>query len=121
MTVSAHLSKLNDRLTFLERCAEMAPEGTYQRAKDAADAINDASQGILDALRTHGFKALNDDRLRNLEAAIYGYLLEGNPDECGLITGEGFGERVDGPAGPRVMANTVRDRNALSQLLQGRA
>jgi len=114
MIISAHLRGLNDRLTFIERCAEVAPARTYQRAKDAAGAINDASQGILDALRAHGFKALNDDRLRNLEAAIYGYLLEGNPDEYGLMTGEGFGEHVDGPAGGRVMSDTIRDRDTLA-------
>ena len=121
MTISTHLSKLNDRLTFLERCAQKAPEGTYQRAKEAAEAVSEASQGIMDALRARGFKALNDDRLRNLEAAIYGYLLEGNPNECGLVTGEGFGEHVDGPAGARVLASTSCDRDALSQILAGRA
>jgi len=117
MTIASHLRHFNRRLEFIERCAEKAPEGTYQRAKDAAAAVADASHSIMDALRSRGFTALNDDRLRNLEAAIYGYLLEGNPDECGLITGEGFGEHVDGPAGARVLANTIRDRDALARLL----
>lgn len=116
MTISAHLRKLNNRLSLIERCAEIAPDGTYQRAKDAAAAVADASNGILAAFRDHGFNTLNDDRLRNLEAAIYGYLLEGNPDECGLMTGEGFGEHVDGPAGEYIMANTIRDRNALARI-----
>jgi hypothetical protein len=109
MTIQHHVSKLNDRLTFLERCAVKAPEGTYERAKQGVDAIHDASQSIVEVLRHYGFKTLNDDRLRNLEAAIYGYLLEGNPDETGLIVGEGFGEHVDGPAGERVMAQAIRD------------
>lgn len=110
MTISAHLRPLNNRLTHLERCAQMAPDGTYQRAKDAAAAIADASNGILDSLRSHGFAAPNGDQLRDLEAAIYGYLLDGNPaDHNGLAVGEGFGEHIDGPASDRVMANTVRD------------
>ncbi len=99
--------EINRRLSNLERCAEMAPKGTHREAKNAADAIANASQGILDALRDQGFKVLNDDRLRNLEVAIYAYLLEANPDNCGLMTGEGFGEHIDGPAGKRIMAQTV--------------
>lgn len=105
--------ELNSRLTYLERCAEIAPEGTYNRAKDAAQAINDASQGILDSLRRYGFKVHNDDRLRDLEAQIYGYLVTANPEEYGLITAEGFGEHVDGPAGGRVLAQVTRDRDSL--------
>src|SRR5262245_54532737 len=105
--------ELNRRLSNLERCADLAPEGTFARAKDAAEAIDEASNAIMAALRERGFHALNDDRLRDLEAAIYGYLLEGNPEEYGLLTGEGFGEHVDGPAGERVMANTIRDRDFL--------
>lgn len=119
MSISAHVRQFNDRLTLIERCAEKAPEGTYQRAKDAANAINDASQGILDALRAHGFKVRNDDRLRNLEAAIYGYLLEANPDESGLMTGEGFGQHIDGPAGDRILANTIRERDVLAKIRSG--
>ncbi len=116
MTISAHVRELNDRLTHLERCAEIAPEGTYQQAKDAASAISDASNGILHALRAHGFKAKNDDQLRNLEAAIYGYLLDSNPDAYCLLTAEGFGKHVDGPAGARVLAQATRDRGAVAAL-----
>lgn len=121
MTIASHVRELNDRLTRIERCADMAPEGTYERAKQAAAAINDASNGILDALRSYDFKALNDDRLRNLEAAIYGYLLEGNPDESSLITGEGFGEHIDGPAGARVMAQAIQDRDAIAGIRESAA
>jgi hypothetical protein len=116
MTIASHVRELNHRLTRRKRYAEFAPEGTYAVAKSAADAIDAASQGIREALREHGFKALNDDHLRSLEAAIYGYLLEGNPDATGLMTGEGFGEHIDGPGGARVMANTVRDRDTLRDL-----
>lgn len=115
MTIASHVRELNDRLTRLERCAERAPEHTYDQAKAAAAAIGDASQGILDAFRRHGFKVHNNDRLRNLEAAIYGFMLEANPDACGLITGEGFGEHIDGPAGERVMANAIRDRDVIKR------
>jgi hypothetical protein len=83
MTV-AH-RELNNRLTYLERCAELAPDGTYEQAKAAAAAVNDALQGVLDALRAHGFKVLNDDRLRSLEAAIYGFRATANAIGRGAI------------------------------------
>lgn len=108
--------ELNRRLTLIERCAEEAPEGTYEVAKRAAAAIADCANAVRYALRANGFKMLNDDRLRTVEAAIYGYLLESNPDETGLIMGEGFGEHVDGPAGERVKAQAIRERDALKSL-----
>lgn len=116
MTIQSHLRELNGRLTRLERCAEAAPAGTYEHAKDAAAAVNEASQGIIAAFRAKGFKFLNDDRLRNLEAAIYGYLLESNPDDYALMTAEGFGEHVDGPAGKRIVAQAIQNRDTLKNL-----
>jgi hypothetical protein len=118
MTIPTNLPvrELNQRLNNIERCAEEAPEGTYAVAKRAADAIADCANAVRYALRSHGFKMLNDDRLRTIEAAIYGYLLESNPDETGLIAGEGFGEHVDGPNGVRVKEQAIRDRDALKAL-----
>lgn len=108
---------LNGRLAALERCAEDAPEGIYERAKEAATAIVEASQAVMDVLREHGFVALNDDWLRNLEVSLYEYLLEGNPaDACELSTAEGFGEHVRGRARDRIIANLIRDRDALAHL-----
>src|ERR1700724_836620 len=109
MSINPNVRDLNNRLTNLERCVEVAPEGSYLRAADAVVAIGEAAEGIMKALRGYGFKAPGHDGLRSLEAAIYGYLLDNNPDEYGLITGEGFGEHVDGPAGERVLANAIRD------------
>lgn len=117
MTISSHVRELNDRLSNLERCAEMAPECTYERGKEAAAAIADASNAILAAFRAHGFNAGNDDRLRNIEAALYGYLLQSNSDEIDeLRVSEGFGEHVDGPAGSRVIAQAIQNREALAVL-----
>lgn len=107
--------KLNNRLGHLERCAEKAPDGTYENA-NAAEAIGEAANAIRNVFRKHGFKASNNDNLRNVEVALYAYLLASNPDNNALITGEGFGEHVDGPAGERVLAQTIRDRDALSRM-----
>lgn len=116
MTIASYAKQLNERLTNLERGVEMAPERTYEEGKRAARAIDDASNGIIAAFREHGFKILNDDRLRNIEAMIYGYLLESNPEHSALITCEGFGEHVDGPAGERVLAQAKRDRDFLENM-----
>lgn len=118
MTISRHVATLNKQLGFIERCAEVAPEGTYQRAKDAAAAIAEASESIMEVLRSYDFEAPGNDTLRNIEAAIYGYLRHNNPDECGLITGEGFGEHIDGPAGERILAQTVRERDELRAIIK---
>lgn len=112
MSIAAHATFLNDRLTKIERAAEQAPAGTFMRTKDVAEAVSDASNAVMEALKDHGFAALNNDRLRELEAMIYGYLLAGNPgvrDE--LTVAEGFADALDGPAAERVLAQLTRDRD----------
>lgn len=116
MTIASHVRHLNERLSNLETCADRAPEDTYDRSKMAVEAVHEAADAILAAFRLNGFKALNDDRLRNIEAALYGYLLESNPEEVELIAGEGFGEHVSGPAGRRVMQQAIADRDFLQSL-----
>jgi hypothetical protein len=106
--------ELSNRLSNLEACAERAPEGTYEPAKAAAETIGAIATAILHEFRDQGFKAFDDDRLRDIEAALYGYLLECNPDESELITAEGFGEEISGPARARVIRQTIRDRDALA-------
>lgn len=119
MSIHTHLRGVNNRLSNLERCAQLAPEGTYQVAKDVTDMIGDLSNELLRTLRSTGLRALNDDRLRNVEAAIYAYVLESNPNESGLATGEGFGEHVDGPQGDRILADAVRNWDFLAKTLDG--
>lgn len=60
----------NDRLSNLERCAEDAPQGTYEFAKDVAGAVDEVSNHLLSSLRARGLKADNCDALREVEAAI---------------------------------------------------
>jgi hypothetical protein len=43
-------------------------------------------------------------------------MLHNNPDDGGLITGEGFGAAMDGPARERVMGQTIRERDSLARL-----
>lgn len=104
--------ELNQRLTNIQRCAEEAPEGTYEIAKNAAEAVDEAIEAVREIIRANGFKVNNTDPCRDLEAAIYGYLLVSNPDNTSLITGEAFGEHVSGPNLGLVLANTIRDRDS---------
>lgn len=118
MTIRSQINAriLNDRLTHLERCAELAPEGSYEQTKEVAAVVGDASNLLLRSLRALGMKALNDDRLREVEAVIYGYILESNPDAHELAAAEGVGEHVDGPSGARILNQLHRDRDFLAEL-----
>lgn len=116
MGIPSHFRGLNDKLSNLERCAEEAPEGMYSRAREAADAVNEASNALRKALTDRGFVALNDDRLRAVEAVIYGYMLQGNPDETELLVAEGFGEAMNGPEAERVKAQAECDCDAIAVL-----
>jgi hypothetical protein len=109
--------KANERLSNIERCAELAPAGTYERAKAAKAVIDEVADSIFTICKAHGFKLRGMDGYRDIEAQLYVLLADSNPDEYGLITGEGFGAAMDGPARERVLAQTVRDRDALTRIL----
>lgn len=109
--------KLNDRLGYIENCANDAPKGTYETAKQAArtlDAVMDSMEALF---REHGFSYDKCDRTRDLHAYLYGYLFECNPDKQDeLTTAEGFGEEMNGPERGRVKRQAERDRDALIAL-----
>jgi hypothetical protein len=113
MTVrkSINASELNSQLSNLDYCARYAPARTYDEAKKISALVSDIADRIMAEIRCAGLIANGDDRMREVEAVIYGYIKSCNPDSYGLITGEGFGEHLSGPAGDRVMARCIRDRN----------
>ena len=106
---------MNDRLRNLERCAEYAPEGTYEQVKKAVNAIHEAADDMRLTFNQAGLLAMADDRLRNFEVAMYEYMLACNPDANELLTGEGFGKAMTGPSRFRVMAQAASDRDFLRQ------
>lgn len=110
MSINPELREWNRRLGLIERAAEMAPDRTYEEAKAAHVAVETAMDAIEEAFRENGFKHAGDDRARNMAACLYRYLIESNPEAYGLMTAEGFGEHIDGPAGERIMAQTVANR-----------
>lgn len=97
-------------LTNFKRCAEEAPEGTYDEAKSLNDAIGNAVDQLIRDIRALGLKADTCDRAFALEAAIYTYVKQSNPD-CSLFAmAEGFGASMDGPPRERVIAQARQDR-----------
>lgn len=114
---------LNARLMNLERCAEEAPEGTYEEAKKIVRVIGAISTATLLAAREAGLPANNADTLRNFEVSIFEYFLAGAggtaPDHTfsdTLAAAEGFGDAMSSPAAGRVKAQAIRDRDAIARL-----
>lgn len=111
--------QLNDRLTKIQRCAQMAPVGTYETAREAADAVEEAIEAVRAIFREHGFDVNNMDQCRDLEASIYGYLLVSNENMADeFAVSEGFGEHVDGPTGSRILRQAAQERDAIRALTQ---
>ena len=100
----------------MQECARHAPEGTYERAKQAAEVINDCAESIFEIFKAAGFKLNGDDRFRDIESALYGLMRDSNPTEYQLDTGEGFGYAIGTEAKGRVISQTLRDRDALKVL-----
>lgn len=105
--------ELQAALTNFKRCADEAPKGTYEQAKSLNNTIGDAVDQLMRDIRAHGLKADNCDRAFALEAAIYEYVKQSNPDASLFAVAEGFGSAVDGPAGDRVINQAKRDRDFL--------
>lgn len=99
-----------------ERCAEVAPRGAYEQAKEIRQLIGDACDNLIRDLRATGMKADNCDRIRKVELAMYAYVKESNPDDGVFAVSEGFGSAMDGPAAERVMEQTFRDMFFLLEL-----
>ncbi len=114
MTIRGNVRELSNRWGRIERLAEEKPQGTYARTIDTLVAVEEASNAIRSALKASGFQALDDDRLRVLEATIYGYLLASNPEERGLITTESF---EAGPSPQRAESDVTPGRDLLNDVM----
>lgn len=107
---------LNTQLGYLERCTEEAPDGAYEHAKALRALIGETADRLMADLRALGYQADNCDLIREVEAVIYGYVKDSNPERSDLITAEGFGEHIDGPAGQRVRQQAADNIAALRKL-----
>lgn len=102
-------------LANFKRCAEDAPEGTYEEAKRLNAIIGDAVDRLMRDLRAMGLKADACDRAFELEAAMYAYAKKSNPDATVFPVSEGFGSSMDGPERGRVLAQAASNRSFLAE------
>jgi hypothetical protein len=108
--------QLRNALSDFKSCADQAPEGCYDHAKELNAAIGEACRSIMSELRALGLKASPNDLAFDLEAAIYDYAKRSNPDATVFPTAEGFGSSLAGPARERVLAQATQYRDALRNL-----
>lgn len=101
----------NTALSNLEACCENAPEGTYEDAKELRSILGETCDTFMARLRELGLKTPNCDQIREVEAVLYNYVREANPER--YASAEGFGTSMDGPARERVIAAASRDRDFL--------
>jgi hypothetical protein len=111
MSIRSHIDAqaLNHAWTAFEQCAEDAPEGAYEQAKAIAQVVGLCANHLIKELREIGLGANNGDGLREVEAVIYGYIKNSNPDACVFPTAEGFGEAMGGVARERVLAQAAHN------------
>lgn len=107
-------TELRNALSNFKSCADQAPEGSYEHAKDLNEAIKEACTGFMRKLRALGFKADACDMAFDLEAALYDYAKRSNPDATVFPTAEGFGSSMDRLERERVLAQAISNRNFLA-------
>jgi len=98
------------------QCVDNAPVGTYLDAKELRTTIGDTADALMNDVRGLGLKANNCELIYAVEAAIYDYVKQSNPDSNLFALAEGFGASMDGPARERVLAQTDRDMTRLREL-----
>ena len=107
------MDALNKQLEHFKRCADEAPQGMYTEARALNVVIGDACDGLMRELRALGLKADSCDLIYHVEATIYDYVKQSNPESSMFAVAEGFGAAMDGPAANRVLAQAQRDRDFL--------
>lgn len=93
---------MNNDYQMFRTCAEEAPDGAYQQAKDIAALLGDTCDQFMRDLRALGLKANNCDLIYAVESGLYDYVKKSNPDATVFPTAEGFGAAMDSPAHARV-------------------
>ncbi len=116
-TIRGNVRELSNQWARIERFIEEKPRDTYARTIDALIAVEEASNAVRSALKVNGFQALDDARLRFLEVTIYGYLLASNPEECGLITAEGFEAIMGSPSPQPAESDATPGRDRLNEAM----
>lgn len=105
--------EMQSALTNFKRCAEEAPEGTYEEAKRLNAVIGSAVDQLMRDLRAMGLKGDACDRAFELEAALYAYAKQSNPDATVFPMSEGFGSSMGRPERERVLLQAQSNRDFL--------
>lgn len=103
-------------LAHLERCADVAPEGTYEKAKELVAEMNEIIDEVIKRIRAIGLEADGCAGARKLHRELYDYVKFSNIRAGWLVASEGFGEHSFGPAKDRIIEQAIRDRDALKRL-----
>jgi len=103
-------------LTNFKACADQAPAGCYEEAKTLNALIGQVTDNLMRELRAIGLKADACDLAFDLEAAMYHYARQSNPEATVFPTAEGFGSSMGGPARERVLAQARRSRDFFRSL-----
>lgn len=99
-------------------CNEDAPEGTYEDAKALGSVIGESCDTLIKDIRSLGLKADSCDLIFAVEAAIYDYAKQSNPDNPMFPTAEGFGMAMGTESRERVIANAISSRDFMSAFLK---
>lgn len=86
----------NKRYTAVLLCAENAPEGTFEQAKQVTEIIGEIADGALDYFRAKGIAFSNGDGIRNVEVSIFKELIASQPEpDTFLADAIGWGTLYD--------------------------
>jgi hypothetical protein len=107
------MPSIKDALNDFRACVRNAPEGCYDDAKRLYAVIGTTCDTLMQDVRGMGLKADNCDLIFAVEAAVYNYVRQSNPNATVFPSAEGFGAALDGPARDRVLAQLARDRDFL--------
>ncbi|UTC28241.1 hypothetical protein GURKE_02100 [Brevundimonas phage vB_BpoS-Gurke] len=118
MTISRSINAaaLSEQLGLLEACAEDAPEGTYDHAKQINAFFGETYQHLRRELQALGLELDNSDKYREFESVLYGLIKASNPETTTFAVSEGFGSAMSGPARDRVIAQAASNLDALRKL-----
>lgn len=110
------MDDIGNPFRYLRACADSAPEGTHEVAKEVRQVISNAMDELQRGLLLVGLKVNQCDAAHACEAAMYAYVKASNPNCPTFAVAEGFGEACEGPAGERVISQAARDRDAAAAL-----
>jgi len=111
--------KLWEQRTHVKDCVTYAPTGTYEFAREIDNAVDAGIEAVRDTLKFNGLDSLGDDRCADLEAHIYGFLKESNPERWSeFVRAEAFGKHCEDPATrDRIVENARRSKESLDEAL----